>query len=255
MRNILLFSAGVDSFIGYYYLRENYDVPNLTLIYSYNDKIPYAATELKYVLKFRDELMDKSADMRIISYPQYYSNIPCSDSFIPARNLIFALCTCFKLYNDYATAYLQSDGINIYLGGLRDDRIGDNSPEFCKHASKLLSASFDEQVTVKSVFDYKLSKFEIVGWFVKNHPLLAQHLVTHTFSCYSPINNDHCYSCRACFRRNVSLQNIELLPFHDKQKLNDWIIEMKEHKDTYDPVRYEATLNYIEALKQQEGEL
>ncbi|RLF28457.1 MAG: hypothetical protein DRN14_04180 [Thermoplasmata archaeon] len=236
-KHILLFSSGVDSFIAYHYLKKQHGIDKLQLVYFFNSNIKYAQAELYYVQKCKEIVQDE-----LLVLPVKFPLMEDNESFIPARNLLFALQSVLDL------AYPEYDNVYVYLGGLRDDRVSDNSPEFAKTLSEVLTLSCSRQINVKSAFDYKLSKSEIVKWFIDNFPDQTNNLVDYTFSCYAPKGVEHCYSCRACFRRNVALQDIILLPFHDRKKLSDWYKDFKKHPQNYDEIRRRESIRYIERL-------
>lgn len=237
-KHILLFSSGVDSFIAYYYLKKH-GIDKLQLVYFFNSNVKYAQAELYHVQRCKEVIQDN-----ILVLPVKFPLTEDNESFIPARNLLFALQSVLDL------AYPKYDNVYVYLGGLRDDRVSDNSPEFAKTLSEVLTLSCNRQITVKSAFDYKLSKFEIVKWFIDNFPDQTNNLVDYTFSCYTPKGVEHCYSCRACFRRNVVLQDIILLPFYDNRKLSQWYKDFKRHGQDYDEIRKRESIRYIERWRQ-----
>jgi len=243
-KHILLFSSGVDSFIGYFYLKKEHRLDKVHLVHLFNNNTKYAQAELYYVNKCREIIKDE-----ITVLPVKFPVSEDSESFIPARNLLFALQSVLDV------AYPDYDRIYVYLGGLRDDRVSDNSPEYVKTLSKTLSLSCNKDIIVRSVFDYKLSKYEIVKWFVENLPDQMDNLVDYTFSCYSPNGIEPCYACRACFRRNVVLQDIILLPFRDKKLLKQWYKDFKEHPQDYDEIRRRESIRYIERLGKAETTL
>ena len=231
MVDILLFSTGVDSVISYYYLKREKLIHNPIKVYV-NLNHRYTEIEERYIRRYYpDTIIIKGFDMK--SFEEY-------DAFIPNRNIILASIVSAYFYNE--------SNIRLYFGGLRDDRVEDNNEKFFNSLSETLSLSLNRNIIVKSAFDFKLSKYEIVEWFRKYYD--GYELIEKTFSCYNPNmykSNPHCYSCRACFRRNVSLQDITRLPF-DRDLASQYYSELLKNPDKYDKVRYEKSIEYCKKI-------
>jgi len=232
--NIILYSSGVDSYIGYYYLKDTLKIENLIPVYINLNHI-YSKTEQQYIMKYRPNCV-------ILEFNQI-SKYEHHDAFIPNRNLLMALLTTIHFnYNNR--------DINIYTGGLLDDRISDNNREIYKEFSSCLTKSNNPiKVKMKSAFNFNLTKSEIVNWFIERYGNIKD-LSKETFSCYNPDvtkPDPHCYNCRACFRRNVALFPYKILPFN-KNKIVEYYSELKSNKEKYNPIRWQQSMKYCETI-------
>jgi len=122
--------------------------------------------------------------------------------FVPARNLMLAAVV---------TAQLAPD--EIWMAGLRDDKVVDKTPEAFARMSEVISSVAGKQVKVHSPF-WSLSKGEIVeAYLAEGHD--AEVLRRQTFSCYRRVHfGTNCLDCPACFRKFVALvtNGIEMQP-------------------------------------------
>jgi 7-cyano-7-deazaguanine synthase in queuosine biosynthesis len=193
----------------------------------------YAKYEMAYINKSLPETY-------IINDNRFGSLLEKLDAHIPNRNAILILL---------ADAYFHhpvKENV-IYLGGVKDDNVEDNNKLFSSAMTTLLQII--SKSYVKSVFDYSLTKVDIVDWYIKNDIGTIDDLVSNTFSCYSPVihGDHHCYACPACFRRNVALSNYIILPFYNNEIIEKYYQRAKA--GYYDEKRNQQILHYIGVLR------
>jgi len=231
--HILLFTAGVDSYIAYYYLKYAKLIDPVPLYIDIQSR--YSKVEIDRVRKILPETV-------IIEETLNLSTLELEDAFIPNRNALLLAVSSGKYYN--------YDNIYLYISNTVDDRIGDQSYDFFKSISDSLSKSLNKNVTViSSYWGTTFGKRDIVRWFIMNFPNKKQELLDNTFSCYNPKNGKHCLQCKACFRRNVALQDITILPFYNDDIIQHYLSEIEHGKIS--GKRAENIKQYIEKLKQR----
>ena len=236
--NILLYSSGVDSFIAYYYLKEELNIKPVPVFFDIGHR--YSEVELYYVQKYRPET-------KVIYGTSFGEDLEQLDAFIPNRNAILLLL---------ADSYFYRPGIkskSIFIGGLADDMVEDNNMKFTELMQELLEFLNKIPVRVDSAFQYKLTKSEIVDWYVKYIGSIDE-LVEKTFSCYQPVtialdDDYHCYSCPACFRRNVAFSNYVTLPFFNRKIIKEY--KEKALSGYYPEQRNKQILHYINSLENE----
>jgi len=200
MKVIQLYSGGIDSFIGYHYLKhQGYDV--MPIYYNLNHR--YVKEELDLIRKtlpfvYIDETL------------QFLGKYESDDAHIPFRNLFLLLRTALEFE-------FMDDTIYIVQNSVFDDRVSDSNKEFLQEMEQLLNKhSRKAKFKIISPFPEKWTKFDAVDWY-KEQKLDLNKLDTHTFSCYSPVEGQHCYNCQACFRRNTVLYYAGIKkPFYNK---------------------------------------
>ena len=234
MKNILLYTSGLDSFIAKRYLEKERHINDLILVY-FDLGHKYAHIER--------ELIEKTQpDCKIIELNDIGIDLEDKDAYIPNRNALLVLL---------ADAYIHhNENKNIYIGGLADDNIIDNNITFTKNASKLLSYG-KRNINVETAFnDYSMTKSDIVRWYSKHFN--AENLISNTYSCFDDkksyenqnVNDQHCYNCKACFRRNTALQDIKVLPFYN----DDIIKEYKDNLKNYEKTRQKRIISYLKKI-------
>ncbi len=221
MKTVLLVSGGLDSFIAYHYLIDGgYTV--LPLHVNYKGK--YSNKELKVVRRlFPDLIIDNSLDFTGQEYGE--------KAFLKNRNAYFAL-----LGSKYSNS--------ICMAGLKDDNVGDKSPEAFIQMEKLLTEINGEVYAVFSPF-WRMEKEEIIKWYI-NQKLSLSDLIKTT-SCYHP-TFDYCGECPSCFRKYCALlsNNIEYIipPFINF----DLAKKYKDNLDKYSIKRQSSILHACESL-------
>ena len=161
-------------------------------------------------------------------------SIEQEDAYIPNRNLLLL---------SIAQSFFNPD--IIYINGVRDDRVSDNTFTFRTFASQILSESVGREIQIKSVF-HSTEKSKAVEEFCENTDT-QQHLklLTDTYSCYNKdlyieenlpvfrkndsvsnncneynqtatVNIHGCLECLACYRRFCALTFANLyVPFYN----------------------------------------
>ena len=243
MNEVLLYSAGIDSAITEYYLREVCGKENLVLVY-YDIHSKYSDLEIA-TLKKRDKNV-------IFDNTFNFSDIEKSDAFVPNRNLQFAM---------NATKY----GDVVYIGGTASDRVSDNNKEIMDQLSALLTSSLGRLIYVTSPF-WDVYKCNLVSWYAPK--IGTMDLLQNTFSCYNPlkiarewnyveINKDidtsefkprylthECMACPACFRKAAALCSAGILVRMEDRSLYDHYWKELSKQIVLNP-RWKNTKEYL----------
>ncbi len=180
MKDILLFSGGMDSFIAWHYLDKPTNV-YFALGHRYERK------ELVAIINLNDRLdMGTIVDDRI-----NLSDQEQEDAHIPMRNMLLA-----------SLAFYYGDKIWITIQKGEAD-LPDRSEKFFQRFSKLMRGlNGGKQVQVDSPF-WHMTKAGMVKWYVEEG--LSVEDLLETVSCYDPELYGPCGNCKACFRRWVAL--------------------------------------------------
>lgn len=238
-KEVLLFTAGLDSYIAREYLiAQGHDIDCLYFNHSgrYCDHEIEKISELDFQVIIDDRLNLKDLEE--------------SDAHIPNRNILFT------------TLALSLGYKKVWLGGSLSDRVGDNKPEVYEKFSKLLTCVNEEYCRIDSPF-YHCYKDDMVKWFIKNNynkQIATIKLIEDTFSCFNPIEEHgivafinsgqhlyktkECLNCSACFRKCAVLHSGEIfIPFKNKDIVQKY---KKEFSQTIIKTpRTCGTLNYI----------
>jgi 7-cyano-7-deazaguanine synthase len=188
MPEILLFSAGLDSFPAWHYLNRP------PAIY-FNLGHRYAAAERTAITALAERCgieVEISNELRLGAWE-------ADDAIIPLRNAHLAM---------HAAHRLEAGG-TVWCVGVRGDHTLDKSPAAFAGMSAFLSRLSGAPVTVASPF-WQMTKTEIVAWYLAQG-LPADNL-RWTFSCSrsdpAPAGEPvHCGRCSSCLRRWISLIN------------------------------------------------
>lgn len=172
LNEILLFSGGLDSYIAWHYLSKPQTV-------YFSIKHRYDAIE--------QEVIKQLIPTTFIDNSLYLGDQEKKDAFIPFRNIYLMMM---------ATKYSSK----IYLGGVKEDRISDNTEESFLELSEFLSKYSGRKIEVLSPFRH-LMKWEIVKWYLDNN--LSLGYLYNTVSCYSG-KTLFCGGCKSCFRKWVA---------------------------------------------------
>jgi len=171
---VLLVSGGLDSFVAYHYLKKDgYEV--LPLHINYNGK--YSLKEHIIVLNmFPGILIDHSLN--------FYDQEVGEKAFLKNRNAFFTLV---------ASKY----GNRICMAGLKDDNVGDKSPEAFIQMENLLTEINGEIYSVFSPF-WRMEKEDVIRWYIEEDLPISE--LIKTTSCYHP-KEFFCGKCPSCFRK------------------------------------------------------
>ncbi len=215
MKEVLLYSGGMDSYIAWHYLKK----PQ-TLYVPLNHK--YVNNESKAIRQ--------TIPSTIISSPFDFAHLEKADAEIPLRNM-------------YLVMYAVNMGYDkIHLITQKDETaMADRSQAFMDKASKLLSVLAEKPIEVSSPF-MELDKFGMVSWYKDNGlPILE---LLKTWACHQPTDQgDACMNCPACFRREISL---EFSGIHSSKRLTDSIVRSYLYKlSNYSEDRQNHTLHAL----------
>jgi len=215
-KEVLLYSGGIDSFIGYYYL-------NKPQLISFDLGSKYTQKELKYnPLKTENIIYDES--LKWLGENEQNLN-----AHIPFRNLYLALTAVAK-YSDI-----------IYICGLKDDEMTDKNEQVFNLWSNHFSELENRQIQILSPF-WNLTKEDIVKWYSNKY---NKEDLLKTVSCYSNEDIIYCGKCQACFRKACALYSVGLkLPFYNKNIINYY--RQRSEENIYDLMRIKSIKRYIE---------
>lgn len=217
MNEILLFSAGLDSFPAWHFLGRP---PAL-----------YFDTGHRYASQERSALAALSARCGInltVSTELDLSVWEADDAIIPMRNAYFAML-----------AANRAD--TIWCVGVKGDHVHDKSPEAFARISDFISSMSSRRIRLDSPF-WDMTKTQIVAWYL-GQGLPAEDLLL-TFSCSRTDRAGlHCGRCPSCLRRWISLANnridapFEHPPWSWTQVTDYYVGAMQD--GTYPPARAE----------------
>ena len=220
MKTVLLVSGGLDSYIAWWYLKDD-DCDILPLFINYGGM--YTDKELWHVKDLYPDLVEDNS-LNFFGQEQ-------EDSFIKNRNAYFALV---------ASKY----GNQIGMGGLKDDNVGDKSPVAFLKMQDLLNEINPDSYRVFSPF-WRMTKSDIIKWYIKSGRPVETLL--KTTSCYHPIVT-YCGECPSCFRKYCAFFDnglAYLLPEFNNHTL------VKKYVETitlYDAERQRSILGVAEYL-------
>jgi 7-cyano-7-deazaguanine synthase len=222
---ILLFSAGIDSYVAWHYLQ----FPK-TVYFHLNT--PYSNREMetvKYLIP--DTIIDRSLDL---GFRQYGVN-----AYVPFRNLYLTM-----LAHNYCMPD-ENGRRMIVIAGLKDDKVRDKNEGAFGLFGKVLSEIEDQRILVHSPF-WNLTKSAVVEWFLKTHPEKKNDLIL-TISCYSGTES-YCGRCPSCFRKwNALWDNKIHLGFFDEQLMSQYYNRANTYY--YIPERNESIIRCVEEFR------
>jgi len=255
---LLLFSSGLDSFLANDILSKQWEDIDLHRIY-FNLNSRYSHNEEEFLKR---KTKDKHWAYIIYSHMLNMKYIENIDAYVPNRNLM--LVTAASAQFPYVD--------EIYINGMKDDRVSDNNGELFIEYSKTLSKSIGHKVEIKSLF-WDIEKGKAVRNYINNGGQII-NLVKDTYSCFSNIYNERvyniyckngsmytyfggdtitgCLQCNACFRKMCALTEGNIyIPFINKE-IVEWYknnVDRNEH-----PVRFKTIQNYSNFLEWHERE-
>lgn len=212
MTDVLLFSGGIDSYVGYFYLKKKLNLKELKTVY-FNLGAPYNEREIKVVKQLIPEtIIDSSLN---VGDTQRGVN-----AFIPYRNMLIAML-CAKY------------GKKIWICGLKDDKVEDKNPAAFKEMQRCLNfiSKPEDKVEICSPF-WDMPKSQVVKWYMENVDSTGVSLL-NTISCYDGNEQtNYCGRCPSCFRKFVALRengiNIE---FYNQALVNDYIKRANQYEE------------------------
>ncbi|GIJ29988.1 hypothetical protein Vqi01_51500 [Micromonospora qiuiae] len=185
MSEILLFSAGLDSFPAWHYLGK----PPIL----YFDSGHYGGQQ--EIDTVRVLAAAHGMDLEISSELDLSRRATPQGDLIPFRNVLFAMLAAFR-------------ADVIWCIGVKGDHTADKSPEAFARMSEMLTAFAGRSIRVDSPF-WDMTKSEIVAWYLKAG--LPVDDLLQTFSCATPgAAFTHCGRCPSCLRRWIALANNDI---------------------------------------------
>lgn len=180
-KEILLYSAGLDSFPAWHYLGKP---PALYFDVGHR----YRDHEYRAIDTLRRRCGIRLSVSRQLDLSQWEE----PDGIIPLRNIYFAMLASHR-------------ADTIWCIGVKGDHTADKNPQAFTRMSAFISEYAGREIRVDSPF-WDMTKTEIVRWYL-SQPLPVQDLLD-TFSCLNPGSSElHCGQCGACLRRWISLVN------------------------------------------------
>lgn len=235
-KNVLMFSGGLDSLIGYFYLTKLNGKEPLAVYSALGHKYMTKEVQAVYHIKnhFAYYMQDYAKFELIPDTTLRLGHWEKEDAFIPMRNMFLAMVGA--LYGNRIFIVCQK--------GEQD--LEDRDEEFFKQASDILSRLNNEDIRVMPLFHH-MTKTDMVKWYLDNeYPV---ELLQASVSCYSKDRHvKQCGMCSSCFRRWVamSLNGIE-----EEYSSNPWEWEgARQYLDRAHSDHYikERNLDIIEAL-------
>ena len=182
MKEILLYSGGMDSYIAWHYLGK----PE-TLFVDLGHR--YRLKEYKAVLSTIPETKTISS-LFIGKYEE-------DDANIPMRNLFLAMCAAWE-GADKVWLIVQKDEMSI----------PDRSIDFMLEARPILSNLVKRDVRIATPFS-DMDKTDMVRWYVDEVGDIGT--LFQTVGCFSE-HDGHCGDCGACLRRYIAFKNNRIDP-------------------------------------------
>lgn len=186
-KDVILYSGGMDSYIGELFLQGLPAYSTKKLLPLYIDYKGSACNKEKEIVKNLNPQVQIIEDVLNLSGMEHGQ-----DNLLFGRNMYFCLLAA-PITDKY-----------IYLLGLKNSKLPDNTAKFFEKASTVLSEIKGEEVVVCSPFvssehfpSHGMVKEEIVDWYFNNGYSLL-YLLEHTSSCYF---SEHmfCGECMGCF--------------------------------------------------------
>ena len=237
MKDVVLYTAGVDSYIlREFLIRHGSDVDCLY----FNHGGRYTNNEMKKIdqLTF-PVIINDTINMKDLEQP---------DAFIPNRNPTFCIAANSLGYD------------KIWIGGSKSDRVCDNNEKVFERLSEFLTNMNGRYIKIDSPF-WSCYKDDMVKWY--NSVSNVTDLVYNTFSCFDPVpeyisyfnygNSKHveykteeCLNCSACFRKCAVLFNAGIyIEFNNPKIVRKYFEDFK--RPLTNNARSSGTMNYISA--------
>lgn len=232
MKEVVLFSGGPDSWIGWKYAGKP-DAIYFPLGHRYESQEKNAITRLAALdVEFAGKIkIDNS--LRGIGEKEQL------DAFIPARNghLIFGAVAA-----GYDKIYLI-----VQKGELK---IGDRKKEFVVNISRTASIMAEREIVVESPF-FDMDKVNMVKWYVACDFDIEK--LKATWSCYKDFEKQ-CGNCPACWRRWIAFR---LNGIEEEFLANPWESKIAEDYarriNEYEGIRKKRMLQAFEFIRKEYG--
>lgn len=218
MVDILLFSGGVDSLIGYFWLHR----PKI-LYFKMGHK--YEKKELNCIENLCKLIPNLKENLTIIDDIKLGKYENGKNAYIRFRNILMA---------EVASNY----GERIIICGVKGDNISDKSLKAYKKMNNCLneiSKKDDKHIQIFSPF-WTYTKTNLIKWGLENIPNFIE-LLKNSVSCYDEHTLGQCGKCNSCLRKAIALEanNIDFEGWFEN-----------------DIKKYSEIQNYIDRMKNKE---
>ncbi len=251
---VMLFSSGLDSFLSDFFLGGEYK----RVYFDLNSK--YTDCELEHLEKF----YGASDNFDVIDAIDV-SDIEAEDAHVPNRNAL--------MITYVASKYNPSE---IYINGVKDDRVEDNCLNFYMSMTSLLANLGYENIRVRSPLFSKEKSEWVKKYADEVNSKIKLNLLNKTYSCFSkdyttrvvPVFSavgdggdtkfqkgtvmevSGCMECAACYRRFAALTAADLyVPFRNFPLAVSYLNNIDPEKH---PQRYKTAGDYaffLQAIK------
>jgi len=230
MKDVLLFSGGIDSLSAWFYMNK----PRCIYI---DLKTKYSKKEIKNIHKLEKMIPNLKVDIiEGINLGQFEEGI---NAFIPYRNLML-----FCIAANY--------GDRIILAGIEDDLVEDKNLQSFNVMQNCLNFISPPEKNVKFYSPFwEMSKSEIIKWMLKNVTNAEKYLRT-SISCYS-LTYGQCGECPSCLRKAIAFEACKLkLDFFDNEVKSCKLIKnynekMKDKNSKYTQKRIKESLKVFKS--------
>jgi 7-cyano-7-deazaguanine synthase len=208
-KHVLLYSGGMDSYIAYWYLREEKKIPNEDILLLYVPLGHKYQHEEYAVVQKSYELFPLDTHLFVDHGTLELGRLEEPSAYIPLRNSFLAHVASF-----------HAD--NIWLISQKGEtNLGDRSIRGFKLMGETLTHLYDDgrTVTVDSPF-WTMTKVDMVRWYKKAGLSIENLKKTH--ACYHPVGKQGCGKCSACFRRWMAMS---LNDISEDYAVNPWETE------------------------------
>ena len=232
----ICFGAGIDSYCALVHaLEQDFDVVLFWMDYGQ----PYAEHEHCVFHQVRNKVGAFHQDLKRFPaferlewasstahlIPRDIKGMDWENYIVPARNLFLA-----------ARGSQYGEEVWIVANKRSDESVGakDKTSRFYNQSSVLFSEFYGTRIRVRSPF-LGQSKLEMVQEYLKKGGSLDA--LKGTFSCYSPVEGDHCGICYACFKRYKLFQDLNVeynfhYPPHDGPNWHNYILQEQKKRGT-----------------------
>lgn len=224
MKEVLLFSGGMDSLVAWHYLKKP-----ICHYYPFGHS---SSKSHKIVKKMGSKISDLSDKL------QYFRGIHMS---------AFGGDYGLKPQSIYLILIATNFAEKIWFPVCCDEG---NEKEIFKSVNQLLPLLYDKKIRVDSPF-WNMTKPDLVGWYLKKKLLLDE--LRMTWSCMGS-GEKHCGRCHSCFERWCALEYNGLSDF-EEYVVDPWrsefatLHEMKMERGEYSKRRTDQTMSVLKRFK------
>lgn len=201
MKITILYSGGLDSTILYAYAKVHYPNAEISCVWFHHGHSASVQEETVLPSFVKVRRMEWLQLQDVVGYTSKSENGQSEASYIPGRNLVFAILAACQDVPD-----------EIWMGTLENevhDFSVDRSAKFMKDTSALLSyvlSPFKPSVKLRApLAEAGFDKFKEIEWALQN--ALTQEDIISTWSCYNlnknVVDQIPCGDCAQCMRRKI----------------------------------------------------